>query len=221
MSTVYGIMKKLIIKHRRMFVILLLLTQATIANYMAFIIRFDSYLPAMYLNQFLMYLPLLLFIRLTCIMQSGLHKGLWRYASVSDLIKIINSSTLGSLFFLVMIRYVIGDVDYPRSVYLLDLLLFIIISGGNRLFIRTFREYMMEEPHKKKILILGAGDASEMIVREMKNKSDSLYMPIGFIDDDPAKKGLTIHGIPILGGSSEIPDVLRKYQPDEMLITSS
>ncbi|MDQ7788247.1 MAG: nucleoside-diphosphate sugar epimerase/dehydratase [Thermodesulfovibrionales bacterium] len=221
MSKIYGIMKELIIRYRRIFVILLLLMQAIIANYIAFIIRFESTLPVLYLNKFLMYLPLLLLIRLLCIIQSGLHKGLWRYASVSDLIKIINSSTLGSVVFLVIVRYIIGDLDYPRSVYFLDLLLLIIISGGNRLFIRAFREYMAEEPHRKKILILGAGDAGETIVREMKNRSDSLYMPIGLIDDDPAKKGLTIHTIPILGGSSDIPEILQKYKPDEMLITSS
>lgn len=220
-TKIYRIMKELIITHRRFFVILLLLMQAVIANYTAFIIRFESTLPVMYFNKFLTYLPLLLFMRLLCIMQSGLYKGLWRYASISDLIKIINSSTLGSVLFLVIVRYIIGDIDYPRSVYLLDLLLFIIISGGNRLFIRTFREYMVEGPYRKKILILGAGDAGEMIAREMKHRGDSLYTPIGFIDDDPAKKGLTIHGIPILGSSSEIPKILLKYHPDEIQITSS
>ena len=220
MSKIYVILKELIFRHRRIFILLFLLMQAIIANYMAFVIRFDANIPPYYLNKFAIYLPLLLFIRLVCIMQSGLHRGLWRYASVSDLIKIINSSTFGSIAFLVIVHYVIGDLDYPRSIFLLDLLLFIIISGGHRLFIRTFREYMMEEPKRKKTLILGAGDEGEMIVREMKNKSDSLYMPIGFIDDDVSKKGLTIHGIPILGSSSDIPEILRKFQPQEMLITS-
>ena len=80
---------------------------------------------------------------------------------------------------------------------------------------------MIEEPSRKNILIIGAGDVGEMIVREMKNKRESAYSPIGFIDDDIQKKGSTIHGIPILGNSDMLPDIIRKYEPDEVLITST
>lgn len=211
----------MIIRHRRLFIVLVLLSQAVVSNYLAFIIRFDSLLSPVYFQKFLAYLPLLLLIRLVCILLTGLHRGLWRYASISDLIKIINSTTIGSLLFLLIVKYLLGDTDYPRSILVLDWLIFITISGGNRLFIRVFREYMIEGPSRKNVLIIGAGDVGEMIVREMKNKRESAYSPIGFIDDDIQKKGSTIHGIPILGNSDMLPDIIKKYGPDEVLITSS
>jgi FlaA1/EpsC-like NDP-sugar epimerase len=220
-SKIYENTKDLIIRHRRLFIVLVLLIQAVVANYLAFIIRFESLLSPLYFQKFLAYLPLLLLIRLACILLTGLHRGLWRYASISDLVKIINSTTIGSVIFLLIVKYLIGDADYPRSILVLDWLIFIAISGGNRLFIRVFREYMIEEPSRKNILIIGAGDVGEMIVREMKNKRESAYSPIGFIDDDIQKKGSTIHGIPILGNSDMLPDIIKKYKPDEVLITST
>ncbi len=220
-TTIYQEIKEIIIRHRRLFIVLVLLIQAALANYLAFIIRFESLLSPVYLQKFLAYLPLLLLIRLVCILQTGLQKGLWRYASISDLIKIINSTTIGSVLFLLIVKYLFGDSDYPRSIYVLDWLIFIAISGGNRLFIRVFREYMIEDPPRKNILIIGAGDVGEMIVREMKNKRESAYSPIGFIDDDIQKKGSTIHGIPILGNSTMLPDIIKTYEPDEVLITST
>ena len=168
----------------------------------------------------LAYLPLLLIIRLVFFIREGLYKGLWRYASTSDLMKIIKSTTIGSSVFLLVVYYLIGDSQYPRSVYVLDWMLSIIISGGNRLLIRVFREYMIMDPLRKRILIVGAGDAGEMIVREMKSSSKYLYEPVGFIDDTQ-NTGLTIHGVPILGPCSSIPEIMKTHKPDEVLISVS
>ncbi len=215
----YKVTRDVIVKHRRIVVTLISLLHAALANYLAFIIRFEAIFSLSSLRQFLMYLPLLVGIRLVFFIRCGLYKGLWRYASVSDLIKIVTSTTLGSIIFLLTIHYLIGDAEYPRSIVVLDWLLFIIISGGNRLFVRVFKEYMFHETLRKRILIIGAGDAAEMIVREMKTNPEYAYEPIGFIDDDPQKEGLTIHDVPILGTSSIIPEIIRKHNPDEILIS--
>jgi FlaA1/EpsC-like NDP-sugar epimerase len=214
-------MKNFVMRFRRVFITIVFMSQAVLSNYLAFLIRFESRPSAEYLGKFFEYLPLLLAIRLVFYLQSGLYKGLWRYASISDLLKIVNSTTFGSVIFLTTVHYLIGDVNYPRSVFFLDWLLFIIISGGNRLFIRAFREYMFTEQLQKRILIIGAGDAGEMIVREMKHNPEHSYEPVGFVDDDPDKKGMTIHGVPILGGSGELSDIIGKCRPDEILVTLS
>jgi FlaA1/EpsC-like NDP-sugar epimerase len=221
LNIIYQPFKELIVKYRRIVVILALLLQAAMANYLAFVIRFESVLPADYIYKFLAYLPLLLLIRLLFTIQAGLYKGLWRYASISDLVKIINSATFGSILFLLIVRYLIGDLDYPRSIYILDWILFIIISSGSRLFIRLFKEYTYPAPSMKKILIVGGGDAGEMIVREMKTNRAYPYKPIGFIDDDIRKRGLTIHGVPILGQTNMLPEIIERYEPDEILITTT
>jgi FlaA1/EpsC-like NDP-sugar epimerase len=136
-------------------------------------------------------------------------------------LKIINSATAGSIIFFLAIRYLIGDGEYPRSIYILDWLLFLVLSGGSRLLIRVFREYMFLEPSRKKMLIIGAGKVSEMIVREMKSNRKCQYEPIGFIDDDTQKKGLTIHEIPILGSTDMMPEIIKKNKPDEIMISPS
>lgn len=221
LNIIYQPFKDNIVKYRRIVIALALLMQAILSNYLAFVIRFESLIPPVYIYKFLAYLPLLLVIRLFFIIQAGLYKGLWRYASISDLIKIINSTTFGSILFLLIVRYLIGDLDYPRSIYILDWLLFIIITGGNRLFIRVFKEYMFSEPASKKMLIVGAGDAGEMIAREMKSSRECPYTPIGFVDDDAHKKGFTIHGLPILGQTDMLPEIIMKYKPDEILISTT
>jgi FlaA1/EpsC-like NDP-sugar epimerase len=219
-TKMYLAIKDQIIKYRFVVVTLILLMQAAFANYLAFVIRFEAQLSVPYLNKYISYLPLLLLIRLVLFLQAGLYKGLWRYSSINDLMKIINSTTAGSIVFFLTVRYLIGDGEYPRSIYTLDWLLFLVISGGSRFFIRIFREYMFMEPSRKRMLIVGAGNAGEMIVREMKSNRKCKYEPIGFIDDDIQKKGLTIHGVPILGTTDKMPEIIRESKPDEIMISS-
>ena len=219
MNVIPAKVNNIIVRYRFFSLTLLFLIQAAFANYLSFLLRFESIPPFPYLNQFLGYLPLLLSIRLAFFLLAGLYKGVWRYAGINDLMKIINSTTFGSIAFFLIVRYGIGDSGYPRSIYVLDCVLCIVISGGGRLFIRMLRESMIQEPLGKKTLIIGAGDAGEMIVREMKSHEHP-YIPIGFVDDDPRKKGLTIHGVPVLGQSHMIPKLIEKHKPDEILISS-
>ena len=220
-TLIYESLKNAIVQHRRIVVTLIFLLHVVIANYLAFLIRFDAHIKPDYLEMFLQYLPFLICFRLIFYLQGGLYKGLWRYASITDLVKIIKSSTLGSCIFFLVVRYAFGDLTYPLSVYVLDWLLLILISGGSRLLMRVFREYMSLEPPRKRILVVGAADAGEMIVREMKNNREHAYEPIGFIDDNSYTKGLTIHDIPILGTSDMLPRIIEKHRPDEILISSS
>ncbi|VAX34156.1 UDP-N-acetylglucosamine 4,6-dehydratase [hydrothermal vent metagenome] len=206
-------------KNRYVVVIFIHLLQVVLANYLAFILRFDSILLPPDFRRYLYYLPLLLLIRLVFYIQSGLYKDLWRYSGIRDLTRIVKSVTLGTIVFVLIVRYLIGDISYPRSIYALDWLLLIMISGGSRLLVRGLREYLQSETSGKKTLIIGAGDAGEMLVRDMKNNPGYAYEPVAFIDDDPYKKGLSIHGIPIFGPRSMIGEAIEKYKPEEILIS--
>jgi len=218
-TKIFDVIKDKAIKYRLVVTTVILLIEAALANWLAFIIRFEGQLSVDGVNLFLMYLPVLLIIRLVLSLQAGVHRGLWRYASISDLMKIVSSGTIGSVVFFLMVRYLVDDLGYPRSVFLIDWLLFLFISGGSRLLVRIFREYMFLVPSRKKMLIIGAGNAGEMIVREMRSNPKSKYEPIGFIDDSK-KKGLTIHEVPILGTTNMIPDIIKKHKPDEIVISS-
>ncbi len=217
----YQFFKDFIIKNRRAVLISIHILQTALANYLAFIIRFDSIILPDHLHMLLSFLPILFLIRLIFYIQAGLYKDIWSYSSVSDMVKIMKSTTMGSIIFLIVTRYIMGHTSYPLSVYILDWLLLIIISGGSRLFIRIFNEYLHSQPPGKKILIVGADDIGEKIVRDIKNNPKSSYEPIGFIDDDPYKRGLMIRGVPIFGPISLIPYVIETNKPDEILVTIS
>lgn len=217
-TKVYKATQSWIVRHRRTVVTLIHLLQAAFTNYLAFVLRFEFVVAPAYVQHLKLYLPALLIIRLVSYLSFGLYKDLWRYSSVNDLVKIVKSTTVGSVLFLIVVRYLFGDIAYPRSIYVIDWLLLIMMSGGSRLFIRVFREYTQSEISGKRVLIIGAGDAGEMIVRDMKNNPKNSYDPIGFIDDNPRKKGLSIHGVPIFGPRSMLKVLIEKYSPKEILI---
>ncbi len=220
-NRIYKRVQSIVIARRGGILALVLLMQAALSNYMAFLIRFDFVLPRVDFRVFLHCLPLLLSVRLLLYFANGLDKGLLRYASIEDMLKIVKSATIGSCIFLVSVRYILSLVSYPLSVFVLDLLLFVIIAGGTRLSLRIFREYLYFPQSKKRILLIGAGDAGEMILRTMRDNAGRDSEPIGFLDDNAANKGLTIHGIPILGTVDTLPNAIAKHKPDEIFITVS
>ena len=221
-AVLYGLIRNIVIKHRQFMFAVILLVQSALANYLAFVLRFEAVLPPPYLRQFLTYLPLLLAIRLFFHVYAGLYKNLWRYADIKDLVDIVWTSAAGDAIFAPAVILLFGSTGYPRIIYMLDFLLFVSISGGTRLLIRIFNEYMKTQTSLKKVLIVGAGDAGELIVREMKGKKSLShgYDPVGFIDDNRHMKGLSIHGVPILGPKDSIPEMIRKYRPEEVLVST-
>ncbi len=213
------IRKGFLIKSRPLVVTAIHILQVVLANYLAFLLRFEASLSPAYVEQLLASLPYLLVIRLILYLQAGLYKDLWRYSSISDMISIIRTVSIGSVSFFIINRYILGNTFYPLSVYVLEWMLILFISCGTRLLIRVcFKRYQNFQSLAKKILIVGT-TAGEAIVREMKNNPKSSYIPIGFMDEDPYKKGLEIHGVPIFGQISTLASVIRKQKPDEVLIS--
>ncbi len=206
------------VKNRRIAVTLLHLSVAAAADLLAFLLRFDLHMTAAHMKQFLEYLPCLLGVRLVFCLQAGLYKGLWRYFGVNDLKRLARTVTFGSVTFTFLVRYILGAAGYPLSIYMLDWMLLIMLEGGVRLAIRTIKDSHGAERGGRRVLVVGAGDAGEMIVRDMRNNPKYAHEPVGFIDDDPCKKGLMIHGVPIFGGRVELPQAVMRHRPDEILI---
>jgi len=219
-SRLYKKVRSISTARRRLFLAVVLLLQAALSNYLAFLLRFEFAVPEHYFGEFLYYLPVFLSVRLLLYFKTGLDKGLLRYAGIGDMLKIVKAATIGSCISLVAIKYLF-DVSYPLSIFIFDWMLFVMISGGTRLFFRIVREYLYFPINNKRILLVGAGDEGEMILRTMRDNTGHEFEPIGFIDDDAAKKGLTIHGVPILGAVDMLPEMIKKHSPDEILITVS
>jgi FlaA1/EpsC-like NDP-sugar epimerase len=186
------------------------------SNRLAFLLRFDADVPHWANEAFWWTLPWLVAIRAVTFIPFKLYEGLWRYTSLYDLRAIAGGVGVSSLMFFLFTQTPVGPTLYPRSIFVVDALLLTLLLGGVRMSRRLSAELSRSKPEKR-VLIFGAGDAGELIVRDMKH-SPSSYQPVGFIDDDASKLGHRIHGVPVLGTREDLPRILKRCQPDEVLL---
>jgi FlaA1/EpsC-like NDP-sugar epimerase len=188
-----------------------------LAHLGAFWLRFDSQVPPQYWNLALAMLPVVLVIRVMVFLPFRLFEGLWKYSSLWDLRNIIIAVTLSTAVLYAVAESVAPDPFYPRSIYIIDSIVLILLLGGVRMTRRIYRELRWETTGRR-VLVYGAGDAGEMIVRDMRQNETFDGHPIGFVDDDHRKKGERIHGVPVLGGRNDIGRIVEKHAPEEVLI---
>jgi FlaA1/EpsC-like NDP-sugar epimerase len=177
----------------------------------------DSHFAQFY--AFLKYLPILLLFRIVLLFVFSLNEGLWRYVSVGDLVNIIGFSITGSLLFSFTIRFALQDISYPKSIYVMDCMINIFLLGGIRLVRRLHEMSTHNINNRKRAIVIGAGDAAEMLLRDINYSSYYPYKIIGLIDDDSKKTGFAIRNIKILGTRKELKNIITKYNPDEFIIT--
>jgi FlaA1/EpsC-like NDP-sugar epimerase len=188
-----------------------------LSNWLAFLLRFDWSLPPFARHAFWQTLPWLVVVRVLTFIPFRLNEGLWRYASIHDVRAIVGAVTSSSIVFFVATLIPFGPPVYPLSIFIIDALLLTVMLGGVRLSRRLFADVPLGRPGRR-ILIFGAGDAGELIVRDMKSSANSGSQPVGFVDDDRAKVGHRIHGVPVLGTRADLPKILTRYRPHEVLL---
>ncbi|GAH66949.1 unnamed protein product, partial [marine sediment metagenome] len=169
-------------------------------------------------------LPLVLLIKLVTFLIFGLYKGEWRYIGMSDLIKILQATFLGSLISVVTLVFLFRFEGYSRFVFINDYLITFLLISGVRILIRVFKEYFISIDLSKRrtngipILIMGAGDGGELLIREIRNNKKLIYVPIGYVDDNREKLGKVIHGTPVLGNRDDISELVKKYNIKKIFI---
>ena len=191
------------------------------AYWFAYILRFNFSIPEINLKVFFATLPVLLLIRVFCFYFFKLYSGVWRYASMNDLLRILKATVLSSFLFFVYVGLVYQLIDFPRSVFIIDWFIIVCLVGGSRFLYRLFREFYPAGgaiKEKKKVIIVGAGRAGEMLLREMRQNSRIGYEPVGFLDDNTSKKGMRIHGLPVLGKIDDLEKIVDKKQVQEAII---
>jgi len=191
-------MVQIIHKYRRPLIVVFHVGLIVLSNYLAFWLRFDGVISAEDMTLWYRGLPWLVMIRGLTFAPFRLYEGLWRYTGIWDLRNIIAGVFLSTVGFAALVYYGFGLTAYPRSVVIIDTVLLICFMGSLRLVRRLYREMGFPD-REKRVLIYGAGDAGEMIVRDMRYHSAYEYEPIGFVDDDPTKVGQRIHGVRVLG----------------------
>jgi FlaA1/EpsC-like NDP-sugar epimerase len=141
----------------------------------------------------------------------GLYRGLWRFASLPDLINIAKASLLGVMLIALGLFLITRLELVPRSALVLYPIVLIVLLGGPRLLYRAWkdsREASGRSPAAVRVLVLGAGRAGEALIRELFH--DRHYIPVGFLDDDGRLHGAKLHGVPVLGPLDELVDIARE-----------
>ncbi len=191
----------------------------TTAYLLAVLLRYDFSVPTGEWSRFIETLLLLLAIRIPLFAFFRLYEGLWRYVSMRDILAILKAVTLSSLVFSAGVLVFFGH-GFSRSVLVLDWVLCSALIGGMRLAFRAVRERSRNGQHLggRRTLIVGAGDAGEMLVREIERNSALNYEVAGFVDDDPKKHGRRIHGVEVLGTIDQLPNLCVSREVQELLI---
>jgi FlaA1/EpsC-like NDP-sugar epimerase len=207
-----------VLKHRLPVIVLLHLLLIPASNYFSFWLRFDGEIPKQFLNLMWNMLPVLMLIRACVFFTHRLYNGLWRYTGIWDLWRIISATLIGSFIFYAVTHWALDLRAYPRSVFVIDSILQIFFLAGVRMPSRIFREIRRTSKKEKRVIIYGAGDAGEMIVRDMRVHPEYSYNPVGFVDDDRRKVGQQIHGVPVLGTRDMLSKIIRERSIEEVIV---
>jgi FlaA1/EpsC-like NDP-sugar epimerase len=190
---------------------------------LTFFLRFDKSVPVYYRHLLdWRVVALVVGIQLAAFVLFGFYNRWWRYVSTRDMWGAARGVTVGSLIaYLVLYAFPPNHTSrLPRGIAVFDYLLLLAFVAGTRLLARSLIERPLSGlvAHGKEVLIIGAGDAGQLMVREMQRNRQLHYTPIGFVDDDPRKRGDRIHGVKILGTTDDLAHLLRDNKPDEVLI---
>ncbi len=185
----------------------------------AFLLRFDLRLPSNEMTHLAYALAVWIVVKMIVFRLAGLDRGWWRFVCLQDLPRLAIGNVLGSLIGALLILRAV-PTGFPRSIYVLDLLLCLLLTTGARLVVRVFVEAsnFHAARDKKRTLIYGAGEAAILLLGEIRRNPSLPYEVIGFIDDNPQKVGLLIHGRKVLADGESLSAVVRKNQIDIVLI---
>ncbi len=209
---------------RRIFEVLNDLLLIVLAYYGAFVLRFDGALTAPYYRQMVNSLPLVIVIQIGWFLALGLYQGLWRYTSMSDLsrlIKAVAGAWIATMTFVVLWYRMEG---FSRGMLLIDGVLLLCAVAGSRVSFRLLRTWLMgiqPTAARRRVLIYGAGDAGELLLRELQNNVDLGLHPVGFVDDDPQKHGRVIHGVRVLGSLERLKEMAASERAAEVVVSTA
>jgi len=196
--------------------------------YLSFIIsvflRYEFIFPDELIH-FLSIGPLLtiLLIKLTSFSYFGLYRGMWRYTSIWDMLNVIKANIFASVTYVTLIWFTVGFQGISRAVFLIDFMILTVLAGSSRVGVRMFFNHILQAIRPKypshsikNVIIIGAGNTGQTILRQSLEEPDEKIKVVGILDDNPNKIGSRIHDVPVLGSISSLKDVHISY--DEILI---
>jgi len=186
-------------------------------------VRFEGQINDQFLQYFEVYKEnfiLITVVKILVFYYFKLYSSIWRYASINEMIKIVSASIAASALMISVLF--LKQTVLPRSVYVIATMFDMMFIGGFRFSVRSISTIYFGRKKKgqerKRIMVIGAGDAGAMIIREYKNHFSSTSTPVVVVDDDRTKQGQRISGVPVEGGREYIPELVKKYSINEIVI---
>src|SRR5437667_12508272 len=207
---------------RRIFEVLLDVLLIVLAYWSAYAIKFEPFSDSPAWKLFLRTLPVLVVVRLAAFLFFGVYRGIWRYTGMDVLVVFAKAGAGGSLVSILIILFKFRFQGFSRAVFVIDALVMLMLLAGSRVAFRFFRRVLPATSSGKgrRVLIYGAGDAGELLLRELLNNRELSYAPVGFMDDDPKKRGKVIHGLRVLGGNGLLGKIVSDHQIEQLLIST-
>ena len=207
---------------RRIFEVLLDVILILLAYWCAYAVKVGTLSGSEAWKLFLQTLPVLVFVKMASFLVMGVYRGMWRYTSLDDLIVFAKATVLGSVLSVLAVLFTFRFEGFSRTIFVIDGILMFLFLAGSRMTFRLFRQVIPvgRSVDGRRVLIYGAGDAGELLLRELLNNRSLKYAPVGFVDDDPAKRGKLIHGLKVYGGNGDIGAICRQHAVNEVLISS-
>jgi FlaA1/EpsC-like NDP-sugar epimerase len=187
----------------------------------AFALRFDLAIPARFFPVALRALPIAVGAKIAAFATVGLFAGSWHHLGMRDVEEIVRGNLLGSALFVVAMVFLHELPGFPRAVFLVDLMLCVSATSAIRFLLRRERERVGRPAHRRietLALIVGAGSAGIRLLEEIESRPRLGCAVVGFVDDDPARRGVRLAGTPVLGGVDDLPALVAAHDVTEVLI---
>jgi len=204
---------------RMLFSILLDMVLITVAYYTAYLLRFEGDLGANF-DFFLKSLPIIIAFQILAFYIFGVYQRLWRGSRLGDVSVYVKAVTTGTILTMLAILFIYRFRSFSRAVFIIYWGLMLIFLSFSRFFFRILDEWIIRENRNgKPVLIYGAGVGGQMVVREIETSNGCGRYLVGFLDDDPMKKGKKIDGYPVFGGEERLDEIIAKYDIKEIIVS--
>ncbi len=185
----------------------------------AYWLRFNlGSIPEPFLEHALALLPAVMVLQGGLFWYFGLYRGVWRFASMPDLMRILKAAASGVFITGVAVYALTQWQSVPRSVFILYGLLLVGLLGGPRFAYRLLKDWRIYHHAGKNVLIVGAGQAGEMLARDLLRDPERNYRPVGLVDDNQEKRHKDIHGLPVVGDCGDIPNAVGERDVDLLML---
>lgn len=206
---------------RRVFEVILDAILITICYYISYILIFGSIENTANWEVFVKSLPVLIVFKLGAFLIVGVYRGLWRYTGLGDFVTFLKGVVFGSIGSILALLLIYRFIDFSRAVFVIDAILLFAALAGSRMAFRLIRQVLPKNNNTDgtKVLIYGAGDGGELILREIYNNPNLNYYPVAFVDDNPLKSGKVIHGLKVFEANGSLSEVCIKNEIEEILVS--